>query len=437
MLFRCFPHHAFRAVLLLAGAALLLGAAPQASRRAALASHDEVVQGVKSKSQTLGFDLSSYVAGLDATVTTLIDTAPGLGADYPIWILPSRAYAETYVRDSFWTLFGYGQTGYLQQFVEMFARNAQNPGWKPELNGQIPTVVRKHAPTPDDARRIDESTMFWVLSTKLAGKSAADEPYLELAYPWLKTNVTPQGFAMVSHGWIDAWEPVKVPTVSANNQGLYAVTLRALREMGVAVPEQEIREADAAYRALTQGGYVHAYRGSEVVDVSSLLGEALALYLWDESILGSEAVKGTIARFAEVRYRDGDFLGFKCLANPDGSYLDPRDFWEIAEREPGNYQNGASWLLYEALALYAGARHDAKIADSWYLDRLVKRLKSETKYDASSKEFICTGGTCGTCDAQRCFCPDGICGVGSFSHHRSGYGWNAFVKRLVLHKEKR
>jgi len=40
---------------------------------------------------------------LDDTVAGLVD-ATGLGAAYPIWVIPSRVYPEMYSRDSFWTL---------------------------------------------------------------------------------------------------------------------------------------------------------------------------------------------------------------------------------------------------------------------------------------------------------------------------------------------
>ena len=405
---------------------------PTISRAAAaLGSHNEVTAGLWSKAASLGVDLQHFATLLDATTATLIDTNPGLGADYPIWVVPSRVYPETYSRDSFWTLAGYGRSGFLKNYVEIFSKSAQNTAWSPLLNGQIPTFVRKHVDAPSDARRADESTMFWIIGAKLVGKTVADEPYLKFAYTWLKSNVTQQGFALVSHGWIDAWEPVSTPVVSANNQGLYAVSLRALRDMGVAVDPSDIAAAESAYRSLYMGGYMHAYLGSDVVDVSSLMGEALSLYLWDQPILTAEAVKGTVAKFSEVYYRDGDFLGFKCLSNPNGTYLNLNDFWTIAERDPGNYQNGGSWMLYEELAMYAAARHSSVAERDHYLDRFVRRIKSETKYEDSSKEFICTGGICGGCDTTSCLCPDGICSVGTIRYNRSGYGWNTFVNQLM------
>lgn len=399
----------------------------------AVVPHRVVVDKLRAKSQQMSYDLAKYVEMLDATAASLVDKSPGLGNDYPIWVLPSKAYPEMYVRDSFWTLSGFWHGNHLNTFVDIFSRNSQAAAWQPPLNGQVPTLVRKNVPAPQDARRVDESTMFWVLAAKFAGKTATTEPYVAKAHDFLKQHVTPQGFAMVSHGWIDAWEPVKTPVVSANNQGLYAVTLRALRDMGVAVKPEEIRDADNAYRALFQNGYLNAYVGREVVDVSSLIGEALALYLWDESILGEAIVKGTVAKFKEVFYADGDFLGYKVLSNPDGSYLAESEFWDIAERDPGNYQNGGSWMFYDQLANYAAARHGG---DDHYLTRFIGRLKSETKFEFTSKEFVCTGGRCGACTPQSCGgCVNGTCSAGAYNMGRNGYGWNLFVKRLVAGRE--
>ena len=66
-----------------------------------------MVSRIKAKAERTGLDIAKYVAMLDTTAAALIDENPGLGPDYPIWVLPSRPYPEMYVRDSFWTLAGY------------------------------------------------------------------------------------------------------------------------------------------------------------------------------------------------------------------------------------------------------------------------------------------------------------------------------------------
>ncbi len=415
----------------LLGFAVLLFVQSKSVAAAELQSHADVVAHLQQKAKSTGFDLAKYIGMLDNTAAGLIDHNPGLGPDYPIWILPSPAYPEVYSRDAFWTLAGYEKNNYLKTISDMFSQNAQHSSWNPALNGQISTIIRKKETNPPDGRRYDESTMFWVLSAKFSGKNVVSEPYLKASYNWLKQSVTKDGFSVVSHGWIDAWEPVKTPVVSANNQGLYVVTLQALRDMGVAVPTEEIEAAKTAYRNLAKDGILRAYQGSTVIDVSSLMGEALSLYLWNESILDSQVVKATIGKFAPAFYEDGDFLGYKCLSNEDGSYLKESEFWEIATRDPGNYQNGGSWLLYEVLALYAGARHSNLKTDDAYITRFIGRLNSEVKYDYSSKELICTGGTCGNCNTNDCVCPNGKCGLGSYHKIRIFYGWNVFTKRLL------
>src|SRR5687768_3348775 len=84
-------------------------------------THEEVASGIRSRAQTRAFDVDRFVAMLDATADSLIDRNPGLGADYPIWVLPSQAYPEMYSRDSFWTLWGYGKGKFLEQYVDIFA----------------------------------------------------------------------------------------------------------------------------------------------------------------------------------------------------------------------------------------------------------------------------------------------------------------------------
>lgn len=415
-------------------AAAILFAWAAAAPAAGVVSHDAVARYLGTSAARRGLDVERYIGMLDATAKSLIDPSPGLGPDIPLFVIPSQAYPEMYSRDTFWTLSGYGPKDLLASYVKIFSKSARHPDWKPPMLGQIPTIVRKQVFAPKDGRAHDESTMFWVLGAKLSGLSVRTEPYLLAAHSWLRSLVTPRGWASTSHGWIDAWVTGPTPVVSANNQGLLAVTLRALRDMGVAVTPEEIRAADDAYRGLVKQGVVRAYAGSDVIEVSSLLGEALALYLWDESILGEAVVKATIAKFAEVRFPDGALLGYKCLANEDGSYLKEDDFLVVAERDPGNYQNGGSWPLYDALALYAGARHGARSADDPYVTRLVDRLKSEVRYEYSSKEFVCTGGHCGGCTVKTCVCPEGHCGAGAFNKGRSGYGWNLFIKRLLLER---
>src|SRR4051812_25634936 len=106
---------------------------------AAPQTQEAVVAQLAAKARQMGFDVPKYVAMLDATADKLIDRNPNLGSDYPIWVLPSSAYPEMYVRDSFWTLSGYGKGDFLRTFVDIFSRNSRAAAWNPPLEGQVPT----------------------------------------------------------------------------------------------------------------------------------------------------------------------------------------------------------------------------------------------------------------------------------------------------------
>jgi hypothetical protein len=126
----------------------------------------------------------------------------------------------------------------------------------------------------------------------------------------------------------------------------------------------------------------------------------------------------------------GHFVGYKVLSAADGSFLPPGLFPVEnggAGNPPGYYLNGGSWMLYEMLALYAGARHDTSMRDV-YIDRIVRRMASELRAGVGStpanksNEFLCTAaGNPG----------DPCAPTGSAEAERADFGWNTFVVRLL------
>jgi hypothetical protein len=99
------------------------------------------------------------------------------------------------------------------------------------------------------------------------------------------------------------------------------------------------------------------------------------------------------------------------IAGLSGAYRPAAEFSGSPENTPGNYHNGGSWLLYDALALYAAARHGV----AGGLELFYQRLRSEVCTSWASHEFISTNpGT-----------------LGSSQSWRDGYGWNAFLVNLL------
>src|SRR5262249_39816110 len=145
-------------------------------------------------------------------------------------------------------------------------------------------------------------------------------------------------------------------------QGLHAVALRALAALGVG--QLDPGPAEDAYRATYDPalGQLRCYADragqfGQLRDVSALVGEALAWYYSARPILDRAAVAATLAAQPRAFYGDGAFLGFRNLTGADSRALPPSWLSDWPANSAGNYQNGASWLLYDALALYAGVRH--------------------------------------------------------------------------------
>jgi hypothetical protein len=190
--------------------------------------------------------------------------------------------------------------------------------------------------------------------------------------------------------------------------------LQCLEDLKVPVDPQVRAQAESVYANLVNpldSLALPLREGSFVMDVSSLVGEALSLYYFNRSLLSYARVNATLNRFSRVRYPEGGLLGFKVISGFDGDYRPSNEFSGSPVNLPGGYQNGASWFLYDMLALYAAARHGVPQANKLFIQRLL----SEVSRSWSSHEFLHT-------DAQK---------LGLSDSDRDGYGWNAFVLNLL------
>jgi hypothetical protein len=259
-----------------------------------------------------------------------------------------------------------------------------------------------------------------------------EHPSLERAYTFLLSKLHFGGYVTMGdqhsaqqvntlgayHYWADTFRPAgkpqATPEIITYNQGLLCVALRCLEAMGVNIHREVREQAERFYANVVNpadGRTLPQRAGSTVMDVSSLIGEALSLYWFDTPLLSDERVRATLEHFAPVRYPNGDFLGFKVISDFDGSYRPQREFIHPELNLAGHYHNGGSWLLYDALALYVGMRHHTPGATELFL----RRLQSEVKHSRASHEFIITHPA----------------HLGDTASERAGYGWNAFVWRLL------
>jgi hypothetical protein len=411
---------------LAAGAAAALATRPAARasgpRDWTTIRHDDVVDGVRQASE------KSF---LDEFAQLMVRTARRCVVDAGGWTVPSPIYGDMYARDAFWIGMAIGERGLSQAIVDQFRDDqVRNP------DGHAATFLSHTLPKIKETDRPDESTAIYVLHAhhlwQMGGE--IDRGSLGGAYRYLAEQ-THEGWFVTRgewrppgwptgiddrgcfHYWADTYRPAakpeQKPEVFAYSQGLVAVAMRCLERMGVAVDGHLVRGVEHAYATMTSP---HDYAtlpqraGAAILDVSSLAGEALSLHWFDRSLLGPGRVVATLRAFKRCEHRDGEFLGFRVISNPDGGCRPDEEFIVPISNPPGYYHNGGSWLLYDALALYVAARHGIEGAP----DLFVQRLRSEVKYEQESHEYLSTS-------------PDQL---GQGEPRRARYGWNSFVWRL-------
>jgi hypothetical protein len=342
-------------------------------------------------------------------------TAAGL-ARADGWVMPSGWYPMLFARDAFWIVAAHRDPAVHAALLARLSREQHE-------SGQTPTALYIDDYRPEGRDRDDESTLLFVLTAFDAFRLGARQDGLGAALaragrflagraPGGRYASTPGPYAY----WLDTLALAGDAPCVAYVQGLYAVALRALAELGPAVAPAEA--AEEQYRALFHPslGQVRCYadrdgRFGQLRDVSALVGEALSLYYFDRPVLETWQVAATLAAQPRARYADGAFLGFKNLAQADGGPLPKAWLSDWPANTPGDYQNGASWLLYDALALYAGVRHGVAGAR----ELLLARLASETRRRPQLHEYLSTSpGDPGASDPKR-----------------DGYGWNGFVANLL------
>lgn len=328
--------------------------------------------------------------------------------------IPSQAYPQgTWVRDAYWTMAALGDRDLQRRTWHRFA------AVQDKVTGRAPSAVLN-----DDRlyyANDDESTALFVLlalDLTRAGVAVEGAP-LEGAARYLLSRLDAHGAVRSGPGpgswWLDTLI-LGTPDTVSYTQGVTAVALRALTELGVRLPSGVAEQAETAYAALYQPDLqtMTLSAGTTLLDVSCLAGEHLSLHLFGRKLLSDEAVANTLSAFRRVDYPDDAFLGFPIATNLDGTYMPMEWFSPAPDDWPGYYHNGGSWLLYDALALDAGRRHGVSGAD----DLLRARIQSETRSAPTLHEYLAT-----TEDR-------GQLGDVPFTW-RTGYAWNSYVATLI------
>jgi len=199
----------------------------------------------------------------------------------------------------------------------------------------------------------------------------------------------------------------------AVNQGMLAIALRTIQELGFDVPDEHIRKAEEEYRNFYDPERRHLMFDREFPDIISLTDlepEFFSLWLFNRPILTDEMVQnhleqmpvlnkvpqspypeyGTTAPILVRKTRDKK--GFAYLSR------DYQPFGKFGEENysdgtsDGYYYNGGSWFRAEYCAYVAGLKHGWEPA----IKRMENRVWAEIYLHPGwpfSKEFIPTKWT--------------------------------------------
>jgi hypothetical protein len=334
------------------------------------------------------------IQAADAVWQSNVDRRDGL-------VHPSPAYSGVWLRDSFWTLAGLGDLALSNRALGHFAAT-QLP------SGQIPTQFTTFLRDP--VYRPDESTLLFLIWAAWQVEAGGPQPkraVLKAALGYVlgqSSNGLYRGPRGMYTSWLDSFRLPANDTL-AYNQGLYAVALQGARRLGLTVKDQEISAAIAGYRSLVgRKGYLRFSAKLNYHDASALTGEFLSLWLLRQPILSDQTVRQTLADLPSSQ------SGFKILTDAGGRYLPGISFTPTLQ--PGDYQNGGSWLLYDYLSLAVGALHHIPGME----DRMEQRLRTEFATGAIFHEYLET-------DPHNPYFP----GEPSW---RDRFSWDSFVVRV-------
>lgn len=326
-------------------------------------------------------------------------------------LYPSPAYYNPYLRDSFWAAQALGSRRFSISVLNAFAAAERSDGDPPTMFVNAYRYPRYHD---------DESAallLIWAYRNQTLYGAPPPHSSLQRALDYLMARsrdgflITPPG---LYGGWIDALRLPAADTLSYS-QGLYAVALRCAARLGLSLPPDAVAAAERAYRLLYNPwrGYLGFSRRIPATDSSALTGEFLSLWLFHHPMLSDHMVLRTLHSLTPFG------AGFRNLDMPAGAGL-LSSGTDVHFGVPGDYQNGASWLLFDALTLGAAGLHGLPDARA----RLQARVAQEFRHGVVLREYLRTDPS--------------LPYFGSEPPNRDFFAWDSFVSVIdVVLRQRR
>ncbi|TDN86343.1 hypothetical protein DET49_1153 [Salegentibacter sp. 24] len=323
--------------------------------------------------------------------------------------VPNLNYSpDMYNRDSFWSVIS-TYNKYLNLSIWNQWAATQNS------NGAIGTIITPYMGSVE--AKDNEATIEWLiwglLNKRRFGvelpkdkiKRAAD--YILNEFDENRDGKCASHFSMSQ---VDVMEYHPKTERMAANQGMFAVALKTIKELGLEIDEDYVEKAEQEYRNFYDINREHLLFDSnypDLISLTDLVPEFLSLWLFDEPLLTDEMVQNhlnQIPALNKVENSPYPELGttapiiVRLTDDSKGyTYMDReyQPFGQFGHDNYGNnnrdgyYYNGGSWLRAEYMAYSVGYLHGWKPAKKRMQNRLwaEKNLNPNWPY---SKEFIPT-----------------------------------------------
>jgi hypothetical protein len=320
-------------------------------------------------SEGLGFEGSDVekVLYADFMMLTWI-TSPH---DFSPHNVPSINYApDMYNRDAFWSVVSVQDKALNESIWEKW-------GGTQDERGAIGTIITPYMGSIEN--KGNEATcewIWWALINKRRFNSSLDTARLKKALAFCFQEFDPDRDGIVSAHFSLSQNDVvyyeEKKSTLAVNQGVYAITLMAAKELGFAIEQDYISSVIQEYRNFydKEKGYLISDKDFPyVVSFTDLMPEFVSWWLWDTPMLDSAMVINTLTKFPVMN--DCSPIIFHVtdtFFTMENKPFLPDMFWAN-----GQYYNGGSWMRNEICAYVAGKKHGWEPAE----ERIRKRMLAE------------------------------------------------------------
>jgi hypothetical protein len=350
--------------------------------------------------------------------------------DFTPFNVPNMNYSpDMYNRDSFFSIVSSYNEGLNLKIWEQWGKTQTS-------DGAIATIITPYMGTVE--AKGNEATIDWLIwammnKRRFGAELPAEKIDKAVEYVLNEFDEDRDGICK-SHfilGQIDVIDYQPATDRLAVNQGMFAIALRTIKELGYDIPESYIEKAEQGYRNFYDGEKKHLLfdrNFPDIITLSDLEPEFFSYWLFNRPLLTDDMVVNHLEQFPILNKVPGSphpDLGTTapiCIRLTDDekgyAYLSKeyQPFGEFGASNYGDgagdgyYYNGGSWMRAEYCAYVVGLKHGWDQAKNLMENRAWAEINLNPEWPFS-KEFIPTKWTT----------------TGSWWTSTRGLCWNVFI----------